>query len=268
MNRSVFNLHQLSKSLTDEDLHVLSSLHSHRLLTTSQLQRLWFGGGKDEDSNARLARLRLSKLEGRGLTCRLARRIGGVRAGSSGQVWQLTALGSRLAIMLAGEEPARGREPSEPGEQFVRHTIECGEVFVRLTETARAARFELLEYQSEPGCWREFTGAFGQACWLKPDGFVQIGIGAFEERAFVEVDLSTHGRAAIRRKLGIYDAFLSSGHQDAFSRVLWLVIDVQRRDWLRALIGELPPERAAVHQVELLDDLVPALLREERGGRS
>lgn len=223
------------------------------------------------ESSARLARSRLVKLERKGLVSRLARRIGGVRAGSSGQVWRLTALGSKLAGFLAGEQTSRGREPFEPSEAFVRHSLSCGEVFVQLSEAARAGLYELLTFEAEPACWRSFVGEYGETNWLKPDGFVRIGIGEFEERAFIEVDLGTHGRAAVRRKLGVYGTFQFSGQDDASSRVLWLVPDETRRRWLGDLVRELPAEVAAAHQVVCFDELTRALLREPattKGGRT
>lgn len=223
------------------------------------------------ESDGRLARGRLAKLEQKGLVSRLARRIGGVRAGSSGQVWRLTAPGSRLAGYLTGEQLARGREPFEPSEAFVRHTLACGEVFVQLSEAARAGEIELLAFEAEPTCWRSFVGEYGEASWLKPDEFVRIGVGDFEERAFVEVDLGTHGRAAVRRKLGVYGAFQLSGQDDASSRALWLVPDETRRRWLGELVRELPAEVAAAHQVVCFDDLTRALLREStatKGGKA
>lgn len=271
MNRSIFKLQSISESLTESDKQILMCLFHHRLLTTPQLCRLFFSGGENRASNARLARSRLAKLERKGLVSRLARRIGGVRAGSSGQVWRLSAQGSRLVGYLSGEQTSRGRETYEPSEAFVRHTLACSEVFVQLREAARAGLIELLEFEAEPSCWRSFSGGYGETSWLKPDGFVRIGVDEFEERAFVEVDLDTHGRAAVRRKLGVYSAFQFSGHDDASSRALWLVPDELRRNWLEALVEELPADVRAAHQVALFDDLTGALLRETtstmRGGK-
>lgn len=262
MNGRLTKVALLTDSLTDQDRNVLKSLHQHRLFTTRQVQRLFFSDGENEQSNARLTRLRLAKLEGRGLTRRLARRIGGVRAGSSGQIWQLTALGSRLTMHLVGGDAARAREVFEPGEAFVRHMTSCSEAYVRLHEADGQGRCELLDYQAEPECWRSFTGPYGEPIWLKPDGFVRLGVGAFEEHAFIEVDLATHGRTAIGRKLGVYMSYGASGDGDASSRVLWLAPDRSRQAWLEKLVGELSPEIAAQHQVAKFDDVLPALLRE------
>lgn len=272
MNRSIFKLQSISESLTESDKQTLLSLFHHRLLTTPQLRRLFFSGGGNMESNGRLARSRLAKLEQKGLVSSLARRIGGVRAGSAGQVWRLTALGSRLSGYLSGEQTSRGRETYEPSEAFVRHTLACGEVFVQLSEAARAGLIELLEFEAEPSCWRSFSGGYGETSWLKPDGFVRIGVGEFEERAFVEVDLGTHGRAAVRRKLGVYSEFQFSGQDDANARVLWLVPDEPRCRWIGALVEELPVDVAAAHQVAGFDDLTGVLLRETtsttRGGET
>lgn len=272
MNRSIFKLQSISESLTESDKQTLLSLFHHRLLSTPQLCRLLFSSGENRASNARLARSRLAKLEQKGLVSRLARRIGGVRAGSSGQVWRLTALGSRLSGYLSGEQMSRGRETYEPSEAFVRHTLACSEVFVQLSEAVRAGLIELLEFEAEPSCWRSFSGGYGETSWLKPDGFVRVGVDEFEERAFIEIDLATHGRAAVRRKLAVYGTFQFSGQDDASARVLWLVPDEPRCRWLEALVGELPADVAIAHQVALFDDLIQALLRETtsatRGGET
>lgn len=254
----------LNKQLTDRDRSVLASLSAHRLLSGRQLQRLHFFDAPSEASAARLTRQRMAHLAALGLTVRLERRVGGVRAGSAGSVWRITEAARRV-IGAGSSSGRRQRRDYEPGSAYTAHTLACSEVFTCIAEADRERALELLTYQSEPNCWREHGGQFGEPLTLKPDGYVAVACGKIEEHAFIEVDRGTHGRAAIRRKMLRYRDYQRSGSEQqrlgVFPRVIWLTITRQRLAVLRELIEELPADISGSHQATPLDEVVAALLR-------
>jgi hypothetical protein len=99
-------------------------------------------------------------------------------------------------------------------------------------EADRSRRFELLELDGEPTCWRSFGGMSDQRQTLKPDSYVRLGIGAYEDSYFIEVDRGTEGTQTLVRQLAIYVAYHASGVEQqsrgVFPRVLWLAPDDKR----------------------------------------
>lgn len=256
------SIRKLAERLTDRDRSVLGSLVAHRMLSARQLQRLHFFDAPSEASAARLTRQRMAYLAELGLVARLERRVGGVRAGSSGSIWRATDTGHQAV----GTADRRKRRDYEPGSAYVAHTVACAEVFVQVVETDRSSELELLTYSPEPHCWRAYAGSLGEALTLKPDGFVAVARGEFEEHAFIEVDRGTHGSTALRRKLAIYRDYQRSGSEQSrggvFPRVIWLTLNHKRMQLLQSLIAELPADVASSHDVALLDDFIVLLLRQ------
>ncbi|MFM9877872.1 MAG: replication-relaxation family protein, partial [Rhodoglobus sp.] len=129
----------LLQLLTDRDLALLQDVEQFRLLSTRQIQRLHFGIGHATISAATRGTVRvLGRLEDRGFVVRLERRIGGIKHGSSGNVWQLSATGERLLRALRGD--GARRRFVEPGAPFTDHTLEVADLAVRLREAARDRR--------------------------------------------------------------------------------------------------------------------------------
>ena len=99
-----YKTEMLLQLLTDRDLALLQDVEQFRLLSTRQIQRLHFGIGHATISAATRGTVRvLGRLEDRGFLLRLERRIGGIKHGSSGNVWQLSATGERLLRALRGD---------------------------------------------------------------------------------------------------------------------------------------------------------------------
>lgn len=71
------------------------------------------------------------------LIARLGRRIGGVRAGSSGITWQLASTGERLLRRLHGE--TKRRRYVEPSAAFVKHTLAVAELAIQLLLSCNTA---------------------------------------------------------------------------------------------------------------------------------
>jgi hypothetical protein len=227
-----------AEQLVERDLAVLRCVSDLRFVTGSQLTRLCFTEAPDQEANARAARRALLRLIRLGALARLPRPVGGVRSGSAGFVYYLGPGGQRLAAERGWQPERRRRRSQHPGTLFVRHALSVAELHVRFIEADRSRRFELLELASEPSCWRSYDGLAGQRAILKPDSYVRLGLGEFEDSYFIEVDRGTEGSRAIERQLDAYIAYHRTGQEQAergvFPRVLWLTSDVRRA----AVLGE------------------------------
>jgi hypothetical protein len=249
----------LSGDLTDVERRLLDVVHDRRLLSQDQLRRLFFTEHSPA-TNARVARRVLARLVERDLLNRLQRRIGGVRAGSAGFVYRLGPAGQRLIAFWRGEGLPRGRRPLEPGKLFVAHTLAISRVYVELVEADRRGELELLGFQSEPECWRTHSDPLGGTVHLKPDAYVRIAQGAYEDRWFVEMDLGSEGSGTLTRKLQAYCEYWRSGQEQAeagvFPRVVWLAADERRRALLIDICSRLPAETWQLFAVIAPDQLL------------
>ena len=237
----------IRSSLSDRDMAILCDLDRVRLLTARQVERLHFADGSP-GSRARRSRRVLKRLHEVGLTVRLKRRVGGVHAGSAGHIYTLSSLGQRLLQASGPAGGSRRRRPWEPSAHFVDHILEVAETYVLLREGERCGAFDLLSFEAEPACWRTVHEFGASSFVLKPDGFVRLGIGEYEQVSFVEIDRGTEHTPTLRRKLQAYvDAYRSGVEQSdgaAFPSAVWIVPDDDRADVLRHLVARLPPDHA------------------------
>ena len=245
---------KLLELLSERDLSILESLRIHRVLTTALIRRLHFpitgeprepghSKGHATEMAAAVATIRvLARLESRHLIARLQRRIGGVRAGSSGITWQLGASGERLLRVQHGD-PAR-RRYSEPSPAFVAHTLAAADLAIQLHELARRGVIELLRVEAEPDCWRTFLSAHGTRQWLKPDLFAITAGGDYEHHWFIEADNATEHGPVIVRKALIYQQYAATGiHQQEhgiFPVVVWVVPDAKRKKIITTALSDEP----------------------------
>lgn len=242
---SATGLLQLAEQLPARERDIVATVDRLRLVSAKQLERLFFEGAEQQPSLARNARRVLARLNSDRLLVRLERRIGGVRAGSAGHIYGLGPVGKRLVAYWKGEGLPLVRSSYEPHTAFVRHTLAVAENYVQLVEAERANLCELLEFQSEPTCWRPFVGIGGMTIILKPDAFVRLGVGDYEERAFLEIDCGTEGRGALTRKCARYFAYFRSGREQAeggiFPRTVWITTTRTRVQLLVDVCSSLPP---------------------------
>lgn len=248
----------LAHQLTPREFAVIESLDRVRLATSKQLERLHFTG-ESKPANARQARQTLMRLTERRVVVLLERRVGGVRAGSRGSVYALDVAGQRLASACGPAGGVRIRRPWTQGIAFLRHQAAVSELYVRLVEAARLGQLELLDFDTEPLCWRTFTGLGGGRTILKPDGFVRLGLSEFEDAYFVEVDRATHSVPSVARKLAMYRRYWQTGREQqrragVFPKVLMLVPSEARRTSLEKAAAVQPAESRALFQVACLDD--------------
>ncbi len=108
---------------------------------------------------------------------------------------------------------------------------------VALIEQANASRFELLELDLEPACWRTFISGSIAPITLKPDLFVVTADAETETHSFVEVDLGTEHLPAVLRKCRNYQRYHDTGNEQhahgLFPAVVWIVPDPIRAKRIR-----------------------------------
>jgi hypothetical protein len=235
---SAKGLGRLREQLSERDLAILEQICELRLMSAQQIEAVHFPVSEhDNPQAAARARQRvLRRLVKNGLLSPLARRVGGVRAGSAGFVFAPSALAHRL---LRPERPPR-RE-YEPTVRFVDHTLAAAQLVVDLTLAARQGTLDLIEAQAEPRCWREFSTIGGRQI-VRPDAFVTVGVGDYIWSWFCEIDRGSESVPVVLRKCHLLAEYRQTGieqtkHGGTFPRVCWLVPDELRAERLRRAIA-------------------------------
>lgn len=256
-------LQHLAEAIAERDRAMLGEIERLRLVTGGQLGRLFFATSPSAASGGRACRKQLGRLTALGLIEPLPRRVGGVRGGSNGTVWLATTEGRRLNAWLRAEALPGRRSRYVPGTGHLRHTLGLSELYVQLREADRVGHAELLEHQAEPACWRSFVSSYGGLRQLKPDAYVRIGVGEWEQLAFVELDRGTEGSSALERKAEAYLAYWRSGHEqerhNVFPRVVWLAATERRQEQLRQLLARVTASAAAPFAIGAAADAVTVL---------
>jgi hypothetical protein len=246
-------LRTIVSSLTDRDQALIRDVDRLGLVSGAQLRQLHFA---DTPSGRRLARLHLLRLVELRVLQRLGRRAGGVRAGSDGFVYSLDVAGQRLV------DPRRERywPRVTPGPAFFAHALAVSELYVGLQLTAPAT---LITFDTEPVCWRRFAGPHGARLTLKPDAYVVVAAGEYEDHYFIEIDRGTESLPRIDAKLRYYVRYWTSGREQAasgvFPRVVWLAPDDRRVEQLCNAVGALGPTERALFDVRLAANAVACM---------
>lgn len=234
-------LGRLRTLLSDRDIAIIASVDQFRYLSGMQINRLHFHTHASASTAARTARSVLNRLVAGRLLRRTDRRIGGIRGGSSSYVYGIGPVGHRLLH----DDGSRGRW-DEPSTTFLDHTLAIADLAIELTlkTTKRQAADEAsLRIQTEPRCWRRFTKGLGGQEVLKPDLFISLLSGEYEDRWFIEIDMATESTKAIEKKCQTYLDYHRSGieqHQhDVFPRVLWVVPNEKRVGQIQQAIDRL-----------------------------
>jgi hypothetical protein len=216
-------------------IDVLSTVH---LASGRQMQTLLFGEGR---SAARIARRHLENLTDQRVVTRMDRRPGGVRGGSLGFVYALDVVGQTIVGV-----PRRRRRPRLPGMPFVAHALAVTECYATLKQLEDQGLLELISFEAEPECWRDFVGPGGFTRVLKPDAFVITAAGEWEDRWFLEVDRATESKSRLTTKCRAFIDYYLSGREQAvtgvFPRVLWVAPDERRSDQIVDVLASLPAE--------------------------
>lgn len=251
-------LEEISENLSERDYQVIVSIQHYRYLLTSQLQRLHFTDAATPTAALRAASRSLKKLRELGLINHLARRIGGVRAGSGGMVWHLTHAGERL-IYLRTQVLTPTKRFFEPSPYFLSHTLAVADVAVSLTELCRGQRTpKLTAIQPEPECWRTYS-EYGTVLALKPDLFAITVSGQYEDRWFIEVDLDTESPAKIIGKCEKYHKYYCTGLEqqeaEVFPLTVWIVPTAERKEKLMTHIRAAFDKQPRLFTVITKDEL-------------
>ena len=262
-------LEEVSGKLTERDKQILTTIQRYRYLLTGQIQRLYFTDAATPAAAHRATARSMKKLKELGLVEHLARRIGGVRAGSGGLVWHLTHAGERL--LRLGEQPASpARRFFEPSPYFLAHSLAVADVAVQLTELCRGQRgTKLTALQPEPECWRSYS-EYGAILSLKPDLFAITASGQYEDRWFIEVDLDTESPGKIIDKCERYHKYYRTGLEqqkaEVFPLTVWIVPTVERKEKLIHAIREAFDKQPRLFAVITQDELAHLIRNGGDGG--
>ena len=252
----------VSARLSERDWEILATVRAFRFLTTRQLAHQHFGLIEPHTVIPRTANSALARLRDLDLLVNLDRRIGGVRAGSGGHVWQLTDLGNRLLGEHLGEKPGARVRPSEPSTTFLDHTLAIAELVITLQDsTRRGVTIERL--QAEPECWRTHLGTAGETRTLKPDLASVSQVGDFTDFYFWEVDRATEAPNRVVKKCVQYQQYRDTGAEQRahglFPAVVWVVPHSRRREQLQrrlAVETQIDQRLFTVIELDQVSDLV------------
>jgi Replication-relaxation len=259
-------LASISQQLSQRDLEALRTVGRFRVMSGGQLQRLLWREGSPQTA-ARLARRGLSRLVRLDVLQPLARRVGGMRAGSASTTF---AVGRAGQYLLQSEQPSkrRVRRAHTPGERYLAHTLAVAGLYVDLVEAQRRELVEVLAFDPEPECWRPYMAAFAARRVLKPDAFLKLAIGEYDYSWLVEQDMATEAQPTIESKARRYYDYYRSGREQAargvFPRVLWIVPDPSRAETVRETLGRLPADARRLFAVTTAADALVLLTTEAR----
>ncbi len=260
----------LRARLTERDRAILRTLADFRLMTGRQLQQLYVSSSNPVTA-ARRTRAVLRRLSELRAVVRLERRIGGIQAGSEGHVYGLSGLGHAV-LALDNAVSVRGRTVWETKPAFQDHLLAISQLYVELVELQRRGAAELLGFETEPTAWRQFAGPSGERLPVKPDAFVALGVGEFEQRAFIEMDCGTESLPTVQRKCRRYLDYWRSGSEQrrhgVFPRVWWLVHSERRRQRLTDVVAAHAPEERVLFAVALAAEVAGLLAAPDAGGQS
>jgi hypothetical protein len=256
---------EVESELGSRDLALLRDLRRLRVLTGSQLERLHFAG-VDEGSRGRTRRRVLGRLGDLGLVTTLERRIGGVRSGSAGLVYSLSAAGQRLLDGPDGKS-SRRRKPHTPGALFLGHALAISELYVKLKSAGQA--IVLVTFDAERDAISGDHRGYGHLGQLRPDALVTLSDGTIEDVWWIEIDRATESLPSLKSKLQKYAAFVRRGVPGPFGVIPRLLVTVpsdHRRDGVESIRGQLATPDDFLHVVleaEAADYLVAELLSGE-----
>lgn len=265
MKRYYFTAERLARledSLSDLDRQIISDVDRLGVVTGCQIRELHFD---DSASARRTCRMRLNALVASRVLHRLGRRIGGVRAGSEGFVYGLDVAGWRLA----DPERSRWRRRRTPGETHLAHALQVSELYVTLREAERSGEVELVAFDAEPRCWRPYHGPGGGRLTLRPDAYVVVRSGAYEDHFFLECDRGTEWAPRIAEKAKAYDRYFQSGREQAasgvFPLVLWITPDEARKVAVARALASMRGAVEKTHAVTTVADALPTLTGDVTG---
>lgn len=258
--------------LSQRDRTILRFVHEIGLASARQVEILAFQPSASDETSAlsaaRRCRRVLRRLADDDYLNRLERRVGGVRAGSAGHLYQLATAGKR-ALGITG----RGRT-WEPGSRYVDHALAAGDLHVALVAAERTGHIDRVRILHEPATWRRF-GRGTSLVTLKPDLLVELSTrdgtgGLWELRWFVEIDRATEHLPTVLAKCRTYEQYWRSGREserhEVFPRVLWSVPHRRRAEAIAAAVRGSPQLTNELFAVAEAPDAVAVITNQSKGG--
>lgn len=234
------HVEHLAQQLSARDVRIITTIHRLRLATGAQLERLHFADLADA-SRGRIRRRVLHRLVSWRVLATLPRRVGGIRAGSTGLIYALDTAGTWLIRHRAATTGSTApRRPTQPSATFTTHTLAVTDLYVCLVERARTNAFQITEFDAEPACWWP-NDAGGH---LKPDAHILLATDRYQDAWWIEVDQATAHLPPLRRKLVSYLDFAhrgGTGPDGVLPRVLITTPTPQRSTAIETLFTGLPP---------------------------
>jgi hypothetical protein len=260
---SVARVMAVADGMPLRDRRIVETIARLTLVSGGQLVELFFADIANPSTRSRRARRVLARLCEQRVLDRLERRRGGLGGGSSTWVYALGPAGRRMLAYWAGEGLPRSRGAYEPAAAWTAHTLAVSDLYVRLRAVERAGRVELLAFDAEPACWRAYTRLGGAAGVLKPDAYLRLGVGEYEDCFFAEIDLGTERRGQLTRQHLAYGEYYRAGVEqtrtDVFPGVLWIVPDAQRAALLADIHRRLPEQTRRLFTVITSERALDAL---------
>lgn len=243
-------------SLSERDIEILRLVHRFRLMTASQIQRMVVTTGS-RATQARRTRSVLQRLTECRYLIRLDRQIGGIHAGSHGTVYRISGRG--VGVLARTDGIDRKRVGTEPGQRFVNHVLAVTELAAAIEERAEAdSQLQVVSFQPEPLCWRQYPAGHGGRVTLRPDAFVHTRDDEFDYAYFVEIDLATESLPTIARHCQAYIAYWKTGIEQqrlgVFPKVLWVVPHARRHAQIEKVLRRLPAEHQELFAVAATED--------------
>lgn len=269
---SVPQLLAIADDMSPRDRAITETVARLSLVSGRQLSNIFFSNIPHPSTRARLARRVLARLVEQGVLARLQRRQGGIGGGSQSWVYALGPAGRRIVAYWAGEGLPRSRSVYEPAAAWFAHTLAVSDLYVQLRQAERAGRVEVLTFDAEPACHRRYTRLGGVTGVLKPDAFVRLGIGDYEDALMVEVDLGTERRGQLLRQHAAYSEHFRAGIEQAntgiYPGVLWIVPDAKRAALLADIQRKLPEQTRRLFTVATSEQALDVLCGQASGGES
>lgn len=212
--------------LSDRDWQIIASIEQFRFLTAPHIQTLHFPDHSTKPAAARAARRALTRLTQWRVIGTLPRDIGGMRSGSTGNVYYIDEVGDRLRRQQDPDRPRRRYQ--EPSTRFLSHTLAIADTVTTLVRTTSSQGPSLVRYELEPAAWRRYRNFSGGSVVLKPDIYLESAVSPEHDDVaafFLEIDLGGESLTTLLRKCLAYEQYRRSGiEQDqygAFPYVIW-----------------------------------------------
>lgn len=272
MNITAAYINHLRPHLSERDLRIIGTVGHFKLANAGQLERLYFPRPLTDPppaatyslmSKADKARIRnrqavLRRLTKHRVLARVGERgIGGPDRGSASFLYTLDVAGQHIAETST----SRPRRPYQWYDPLIKHTLAITELYVQLVEQHRAKSLSLLDYKTEPYCWRTFPAGV-----LKPDAFAQVELSRGEQRRkgsfFIEVDRASQRGTKIDTKFPQYIDYWQwhkeTKPDQVFPQVLFLAPHAGRVAYLKGLVRSRP-EAQNLFRIELMEDAMAVL---------